>query len=64
MRLLCCPAHQQSSWSWGAVQELAPALDGTVVAKQVLPVLEMLREDSDYDVQFFAQRALALYAAA
>ena len=42
-----------------AVQALGPNLDGSVVTNQVLPVLTMLSEDSDADVQFFAIQAMA-----
>lgn len=42
-----------------ALQALGPNLDGSVVTNQVLPVLTMLSEDSDADVQFFAIQAMA-----
>lgn len=43
------------------MQKLAPKLDGPVVTNQVLPVLTMLSEDSDADVQFFATRAMTCF---
>jgi len=40
------------------LQKLGPMLDQSTIQQQVKPCLEKLRQDSDLDVQYFAQEAL------
>lgn len=63
--LLACRSLSQRILSFQrpvfCVQKLAPKFDGPVVTNQVLPVLSMLSEDSDTDVQFFATQAMTCF---